>query len=176
MHLNFIREILIERGQQQYGGEAISQLEHALQCATLAQINRASNELIIACLLHDFGHLVDSDSDEKAVNQIDNRHEYRAIAFLQTIFPAAVTEPIRLHVEAKQYLCAVNPTYWANLSPASQHSLKFQGGILSAEAVQQFATQPFAQDAIKLRLWDDQAKVVGAQTPNLESFMTLVRQ
>jgi phosphonate degradation associated HDIG domain protein len=175
MKSDHIVEILAVRGQQQYDGESVSQPEHALQCAALAQADNASQELITACLLHDLGHLIDIGSDIETHSQLDRRHEYRGATLLQTLFSPAVTEPIRLHVGAKQYLCAVDPDYWKVLSPASQHSLKQQGGIFSAEATQQFIAQPFAQDAIKLRVWDDLAKVVGAQTPDFEDLITIVQ-
>lgn len=175
VNLDDLVNILAVHGQQQYGGEAVSQLEHALQCADLAQADKASPELITACLLHDLGHLLDPDADQKTFSPIDFRHEYRAIALLQNLFSPAVTEPIRLHVEAKQYLCAVDSVYWKTLSPASQHSLEYQGGIFSAEQVRRFAAQPFAQDAVMLRIWDDRAKVAGAQTPDLEAFVAIAR-
>lgn len=166
-------EILMEQGQQQYGGEAVSQLEHALQCAALAQANGASNALITACLLHDIGHLLNTNA--QFLDREDCRHEYRAIPLLQSLFCPAVVEPIRLHVEAKRYLCAADSAYRKTLSSASQHSLKQQGGIFSAEAIQQFMTQPFAQDAVRLRRWDDRAKVADAKTPDLERFMAIAQ-
>jgi phosphonate degradation associated HDIG domain protein len=158
------------QGQQQYDGEAVSQLEHALQCASLAEAAHQSPAMIAACLLHDLGHLW---SDEDAVEE--QRHEYRAMVWLQQWFSPAVTEPIRLHVQAKQYLCAVDTTYWANLSPASQESLIQQGGIFSNSAAEAFLRQPYALDAIHLRHWDDQAKVVGLSTPDLSHYLAIIQ-
>jgi phosphonate degradation associated HDIG domain protein len=165
-HLDNIKAIVLDRGQQQYDGEAISQLDHALQCAAQAQASGATPHLISACLLHDLGHLL----EELAV---EPRHEYAAIARLQSLFPPSVTEPIRLHVAAKRYLCRINPAY--PLSPASQQSLQLQGGAFSAIAAQRFIAQPFAQAAVQLRIWDDQAKQVGAITPSLEDFWAIVQ-
>ncbi|MFB2833061.1 phosphonate degradation HD-domain oxygenase [Floridanema evergladense] len=167
-----IVEILRSRGDRQYGGEAVSQLEHALQCATLARDCGASNELVIACLLHDFGHLVHSLGEDGLQTGLDDRHEYRVIPWLRPLYSEAVTEPIRLHVQAKRYLCAVEPSYFASLSPASQQSLILQGGIYSPEEAAAFISLPFAEDAVQLRRWDEQAKIPGQVTPSLEDFMT----
>jgi phosphonate degradation associated HDIG domain protein len=172
--LNQILEILKTKGNTQYGREAVSQLEHALQCATLAEMGDRSPELITACLLHDLGHLLHNLGEDVADRGLDDRHEYRAIPLLQTLFQPAVTEPIRLHVDAKRYLCAVEPTYWDTLSPASKRSLELQGGIFSAEAAALFIAQPYAEDAVQLRLWDDCAKVADLPTPDLEHFTPIL--
>ncbi|MEB3277489.1 MAG: phosphohydrolase [Lyngbya sp.] len=169
--VNQIIEILQTRGHLQYGQEAVSQLEHALQCATLAKSNHASPELITACLLHDFGHLIHQWGEDAATRGIDDRHEYCALPFLSLLFSSAVTEPIRLHVTAKRYLCATNTEYWQKLSPASQHSLNLQGGILSPEEATKFINHPYAKEAVKLRIWDDQAKQVNYPTSSLEDFI-----
>lgn len=109
--INSIFEVLSTKGHEQYGTEAVSQLEHALQCATLAKTSNATPELITASLLHDFGHLVHNLGEDAAERGIDDRHEYRALGYLKTIFSDAVIEPIRMHVNAKRYLCAVNKDY-----------------------------------------------------------------
>jgi len=166
-----ILDILRSRGGQQYDGEAVSQLEHALQCATLARDHGASPELVIACLLHDLGHLVHSLGEDAAQTGLDDRHEYRAIPWLLPLYSAAVTEPIRLHVQAKRYLCAVEPSYFTSLSPASQQSLMLQGGIYSPEEAAAFIALPHAESAILLRRWDEQAKIPGQVTPPLEAFI-----
>ncbi len=163
-----IIEILQTRGSKQYGQEAISQLEHALQCASIAASHHASPELITACLLHDFGHLICDLGEDPKPPEIDDRHEYSALPFLSLLFNSGVTEPIRLHVAAKRYLCTINSEYWLKLSPASQNSLNLQGGIFSLEEATTFINHPYAQDAIQLRLWDDQAKQVNYPTPPLE--------
>ncbi|MGF1521417.1 MAG: phosphonate degradation HD-domain oxygenase [Leptolyngbyaceae cyanobacterium] len=165
-----------QRGQAQYGGEAVSQLEHALQCATLAEQAGEPATLIVACLFHDLGHLVHHLGEDVAQRGIDDRHEYRAIPFLETYFPPAVTTPIRLHVAAKRYLCAVDTGYWASLSPASKLSLELQGGIFAEPAATAFIQQPYAEDAVKLRRWDDLAKVADLKTPDLEHFRPFLQK
>lgn len=169
--LNDILDLYRQRGQAQYGGEAVSQLEHALQCATLAEQAGQSAAMIAACLLHDLGHLVHHLGDDVAERGIDDRHEHCAVPILRHLFPEAVVAPIRLHVAAKQYLCAVDERYWSLLSAASKHSLELQGGIYSEAAANIFIEQPYAKDAVQLRRWDDQAKVAHLQTPQLEHFV-----
>lgn len=172
--LTQILDLYRDRGQAQYGGEAVSQLEHALQCATLAEEDGESPELIAACLLHDLGHLVHHLGDDPAVQGIDDRHEYRAVPVLETLFPDAVTTPIRLHVAAKRYLCAVDNSYWASLSPASKRSLELQGGIFSQPMANAFIAQSHAVAAVKLRRWDDLAKVESLITPDLDHFQPIL--
>ncbi|NES75149.1 MAG: phosphohydrolase [Okeania sp. SIO1H4] len=169
-----IIQILSSKGHIQYNQESISQLEHALQCATLAKTAKANNELIVACLFHDLGHLIHDLGEDAANKGINDHHEYRSIKYLKHLFGEAVTEPIRLHVEAKRYLCATKPNYFSSLSPASQQSLELQGGIFSSDAAAQFIHQPYAKDAVKLRIWDDQAKVVGFKTPDLKHFTQII--
>ena len=170
-NLTKIVDVLLTKGNAQYGMEAVSQLEHALQCATLAETNNSSPELITASLLHDFGHLVHNLGEDAAAKGIDDRHEHRALGYLSKIFSLTVTEPIRMHVNAKRYLCAIDKDYWASLSPASKMSLELQGGVLTQEEVTEFIRQPYAKDAVKLRIWDDLAKMLDWKTPSLEYFI-----
>ncbi|NJN86080.1 MAG: phosphohydrolase [Leptolyngbyaceae cyanobacterium SL_7_1] len=163
--LNHLRS----QGHAQYDGEAVTQLAHALQAASLALEHQASPELVTACLFHDLGHLLNKTED----GGTDDRHEYRALGILRSVFPAAVTEPIRLHVEAKRYLCAVEPGYWQGLSAESQRSLVGQGGVFAPSEAALFIAQPHAEAAVQLRRWDEQAKVVRAVTPNLEVFAAI---
>jgi predicted HD phosphohydrolase len=125
-------------------------------------------------LLHDLGHLVHDLGADAAERGIDDRHEYRAMPWLRSLFGPAVTEPIRLHVEAKRYLCATDAAYWEALSPASQRSLTLQGGIYSPDAAAAFIQQPYAADAARLRRWDDRAKVPQQPTPDLQHFAPIL--
>ena len=167
-------EILRSRGHEQYGGEAVTQLEHALQCAMLAQENQASPELITACLFHDLGHLIHDLGENVAEKGVDDRHEYRAIPWLKPLFSEAVTEPIRLHVEAKRYLCVVDSDYFDSLSTNSQQSLRLQGGLFSHQEVAIFLSLPYAKEAIQLRRWDEAAKIPQKVTPFLEDFLAIL--
>lgn len=152
------------QGAVQYGAEAINQQQHALQCAHLAEQAGASPSLIAAALLHDLGHLM-APRTEARTAAIDDVHQYLAMPFLRGVFDEAVLAPIRLHVDAKRYLCQVDPHYAASLSPASQRSLDLQGGAFSEDEAAVFIQQPFAADAVALRRWDDGAKDPAANTP-----------
>jgi phosphonate degradation associated HDIG domain protein len=168
-----ITRLLTVRGGRQYGREAVSQLEHALQCAHLAEEAGRSDETIVASLLHDLGHLLAADRDgrEDDDQSRDDLHQQVAIPFLRGLLPDAVLEPIRLHVDAKRCLCTTTPGYWEALSVPSKRSLELQGGAFTLDQVQVFMRQPFAQDALFLRRCDDLAKVPRAVTPPLPWFM-----
>jgi len=165
-----IINLFTEKGSKLYGAEAVSQLEHALQCASLAEASCQNHELITACLLHDLGHLIHDLGDNPASKGIDDKHEHRAMPLLKQMFSPAVIEPIRFHVVAKRYLCSVVPEYWDSLSAGSKRSLELQGGIFSPEQAEQFIQQPYAQDAVQLRIFDDKAKISNLSTPNLNHF------
>jgi len=101
-------------------------------------------------------------------------HQYYALPFLRPVLPESVLEPIRLHVDAKRYLCVVDPEYFGCLSPDSVRSLELQGGIFSDEEAAEFAARPYASDAVRLRRWDDRAKERGKATPDLDAFLSIV--
>ncbi len=164
--------LLQEKGGGRYDCEAVTQLQHALQAAYLAQQADAGHSQIVAALMHDIGHLR-IDAKGLAEQGKDGRHEASGAALLRRYFGPSVTNPVRLHVDAKRYLCAVDPGYFATLSPASVASLKVQGGPYSTGDAEDFAAQPFAQEAVALRRWDDLAKVPDAPTPDLVHFAHL---
>ena len=159
-----------ERGGGLYLGEAVSQREHALQAAAAAEREGADPALIAAALLHDVGHLLHDLPEDGAAHGVDDRHEVVGHQFLARHFGPAVAEPVRLHVSAKRYLCQLDPHYGQSLSDASRRSLALQGGPYSPAEAAAFAKQPFAPQAIRLRRWDDEAKIVGLATPELEHF------
>ena len=165
-----ICQLYLKQGQVPYGNEGVSQLNHALQCATLAEAANQPNEMVVACLLHDLGHLLHNYGMDATDRKIDDRHEHRAIPYLKSLFRPAILELIRLHVEAKRYCCAVEPTYWSQLSAGSKETLQLQGGIFSREAAQAFIAQPYAEAAVQLRRWDDHSKVAGSVTPDFDHF------
>ncbi|MHA8062029.1 phosphonate degradation HD-domain oxygenase [Aquirufa beregesia] len=169
-----IQHMFTELGDSQYGGEAVSQLEHALQCAQLASDEGASTELIIASLLHDIGHLLHALPDDAPENGIDDMHENLAKEFLDRYFNDSVTEPIHLHVNAKRYLCNREAAYQAQLSEPSLISLQLQGGPMSEEECLVFEQNPHFQSAIQLRKYDDTAKVPDLQVLPLEHYLDLI--
>jgi phosphonate degradation associated HDIG domain protein len=160
----------LRAGQKHYGESAVTQLEHAIQCATLAERGGAGPPLVAASLLHDFGHLVNPDDRAAASRGEDGEHERVAAGYLARWFGDEVILPIRLHVAAKRYLTATEPGYAGTLSRASVLSLAAQGGPFSAEDARRFAELPGAADAIRLRRWDERAKEKGAATPALDHF------
>ncbi|MDX2030327.1 MAG: HD domain-containing protein [Blastocatellia bacterium] len=162
------------RAHGAYFGEAVSELEHALQSAALAAGEGASERLIVASLLHDIGHLLHRYPENIADLGVDARHEIIGAAWLGQHFDEAVTEPVRLHVDAKRYLCATEPAYLAGLSPASRKSLQLQGGPMSLEEAAAFHRTPWTADSVRLRRWDDQAKVPGLVVPELDSWRPLL--
>jgi [1-hydroxy-2-(trimethylamino)ethyl]phosphonate dioxygenase len=166
-----IVDLFEERGRSAYGGEAVSQSEHALQAAWSAEQAGAKSSLIAAALLHDIGHLLHGLADDCAEHGIDDCHEELGARWIQRHFGPAVSEPIRLHVAAKRYLCVAEPGYLDRLSPASRLSLNLQGGPFTAQEVDQFRSGPYANDAVALRHWDEDAKVAGLTTPALEHFL-----
>jgi phosphonate degradation associated HDIG domain protein len=171
-----IFELFARRGGEEYFGEPVSQLEHALQTAVQAEQESAPDALIVAALLHDIGHLLHRLPEDIADKGVDGRHERVGAMWLSRFFPAAVTEPIRLHVPAKRYLCAVDAEYQRRLSPASIQSLALQGGPMSEAEAREFGASPYVREAVRLRQWDDQAKVVGWKTPELPAYQALLEQ
>ncbi len=163
-----------EAGDELYIGEPVTVADHMLQCAALAQHDRASPELVAAALLHDYGHLVTGEDEDAARRGVDTRHEELAHAYLERWFAPAVTEPIRLHVAAKRYLVAVDPAYLETLSEASLLSLELQGGPMSVAEREAFERGPHAIAACRLRRWDDAGKDPAAVVPPLESYRPLL--
>lgn len=165
-----IFNLFVEKGNGAYFGEAVTETEHALQCAHLAEASGANAALIAAALLHDVGHLLHGLSEDLAERGIDGRHEVGGAAWLQHYFGPQVADPVRLHVAAKRYLCTIEPEYDAALSEASQRSLRLQGGSMSPEEVRRFKQEPGFRSAVAVRRWDDQAKVPGLAVPGLEHY------
>ena len=153
--------------------ESVSALAHALQCAQLAEDARADAPLVAAALLHDVGHFV-AIAEVGEMADVDDVHELRGVAVLVRDFPPAVVEPVRLHVAAKRYLTAIEPAYLRGLSPASVHSLAQQGGPFQGDEIARFEALPFADDAVRLRRWDDLAKTPGRETPGLDDYLALL--
>jgi phosphonate degradation associated HDIG domain protein len=165
-----IFQVFARHGADAYFGEPVSQQEHALQAAYLAEQAQAMDALIVAALLHDIGHLVHGEGEDIADQGVDARHETAGEAWLHRWYGETVTDPVRLHVAAKRYLCAVDPTYLSKLSPASIQSLELQGGPFGPEEIQEFEANPHYRAAVSLRRWDDEAKVPGLEVPGLENY------
>jgi phosphonate degradation associated HDIG domain protein len=172
--LRRIEELFRTSGASMYAGEPVTQLEHALQAASLAETQGAKPALIAAALLHDVGHLMHSYGEDCADEGIDDEHEAEGARWLANYFGAEVVEPIRLHVMAKRYLCCVDSVYYGKLSDASRKSLALQGGPLTASEAQDFERNPHFLDALRLRGWDESAKERDFATPPLEHYLVVV--
>jgi phosphonate degradation associated HDIG domain protein len=165
-----------KRGAEAYFGENVSVTEHALQAAYFAKIAAAPPALIVAALLHDIGHLVDDVPDDISDWATDAHHEEIGGRWLASRFRPEVSEPVRLHVPAKRYLLATDAEYFAKLSPASVITLKLQGGPMAADEVARFETERYHKEAVRIRQWDDQGKVAGLKTPQLQDYQALIEE
>ncbi|MDX1739056.1 MAG: phosphodiesterase [Alphaproteobacteria bacterium] len=174
--VDFLIEMFNTAGQAEYLGEAISQSDHMLQCAVVADQFDAPDHLILASLLHDVGHFMHDYDMDCADHGIDSQHEDVAADFLKDFYPPSVTEPIRMHVDAKRYLCAVEDDYFDKLSEASVHSLNLQGGIMNDEEVAKFSDNPHLEDALNLRRFEEAGKSVGVDTPKIETYRDLMQK
>ncbi len=176
LSLEDIRGLYETHGALAYSGEPVTQLEHALQSGALAEEAGASEELVAAAFLHDLGHLLNLQGATPTERGIDDLHQYYALPFLRPVLPDSVLEPIRLHVDAKRYLCATDKAYFDCLSADSVRSLGLQGGIFDDAQATEFAARPYSEDAVRLRRWDDLAKVESQSTPGLDHFMAVVER
>lgn len=167
-------EALFERHGADRYDEALSQLAHAEQTAALAVAAGGPDGLVVASLLHDVGHLLELAAAGARDRSTDLRHEARGSAWLAGLFPPAVTAPIALHVRAKRYLCAVDPGYVEVLSEGSVASLARQGGPMTSEEVAAFEANPGWEDAVALRRWDDEAKVLDLEVAPFASYRPLL--
>ena len=163
-----------KRGAESYFGECVSVTEHGLQAAWFAQEEGAPANLIVAALLHDIGHLVDEVPDDFAEWTYDQHHERIGAAWLARRFGPDVSEPVRLHVPAKRYLCATEAGYFSNLSPASVRTLQLQGGPMPAAEIAAFEREPYFREAVRVRRWDDRAKIADLKVPGLASYRSLI--
>lgn len=169
-----ILAIFDRRGSGAYFGECVSMTEHGLQAAYFAQTEAAPTELVVAALLHDIGHLIANVPSDIADWTADAHHEAIGSHWLAKRFPPQVSEPVRLHVPAKRYLCATDPAYFAKLSPASVITLKLQGGSMLPPEAARFETEQFHREAVRVRQWDDQGKIAGLRTPQLADYRALI--
>jgi phosphonate degradation associated HDIG domain protein len=172
--VDFILTLFQEKGDAAYFGEPVSQTAHGLQTAHLATQAGADDALVVAGLIHDVGHLLHGLPETVADQGVDGRHEDQGAVWLAKYFDQEVTEPIRLHVAAKRYLCAVDPEYLGKLSPASVQSLHLQGGPFTGDEVKDFESLPQHKQAVQLRRWDDQAKEAGLDVPGLENYRSRI--
>jgi gamma-butyrobetaine dioxygenase len=160
-----IEALFARYGRESYG-EGVTQLQHALQTAALAEAEGADDSLVVAALLHDIGHFLQPTDDSYGYH----KHDRSGGEWLAQRFGPAVSEPVRLHVAAKRYLCATEADYFGKLSAASVHSLGKQGGPMSAAEAEAFAASSHSAAAVRLRRWDDGGKLDGVIVPDLPHY------
>jgi len=171
-----ITALFASEGAAAYLGEPVSQAAHMLQAAALAEQDQAAKALVAAALLHDVGHFAGAlNGHDLMRGGSATRHEENGATWLAQWFGEEVAEPVRLHVAAKRYLCAVEPGYAASLSPASVHSLRVQGGPMQRAELAKFEANRYAAAAIRVRRWDDAAKDPQARVPELDHYTTVLR-
>jgi len=163
--------LFARKGGREYDGEGVTQLEHALQTAARAEAANASPAIVTAALLHDLGHMLNDQGETPTLRGVDDLHQFAALPFLRALYGDDVLEPIRLHVDAKRYLCATRADYFGALSADSKRSLSLQGGVYSAAEAAAFIAKPHAAAAVEVRLCADLAKIPGAATPPLAHYV-----
>ena len=164
-------EIFAGRATRRYGLSEINQLQHALQAAALAEADDAPPATVLASLLHDVGHMIHRLGEDPAAMGVDDVHEELGARWLAERFGPEVSEPVRLHVAAKRYLCAAEPDYFGKLSADSVRSLALQGGPMSAGESAEFRRHPQFAEAVRLRRYDEAAKDPRARTPDFDHFL-----
>lgn len=178
--MNTILALYEQGGDLVYSGESVTQLMHAWQCGRLAEKSGANAPLQLASWLHDVGHLWVNLQGTPTLRGQDDEHERMGAEVLLPVFGPAVSEPVRLHVQAKRYLVSTRETYARKLSPDSVRSLQLQGGLMTPQEYAAFVAEPFFADAVKLRVWDDLGKKSGwfedTRQDALEHLMQLMRR
>ena len=169
-----VLRVLGSAGEMEYHGERVSQLEHALQCAQHGQNDDGTEDEVIAALLHDIGHIWPLEGRElTSVGVVD--HDAIGGQVLRRLgFSEAVAEIVCGHVQAKRFLVSTDSEYAARLSAASVESLKLQGGPMTAEDAEVFSRSSHCRERVRIRIWDDRAKIPGAKVPGLESYRELL--
>jgi phosphonate degradation associated HDIG domain protein len=174
--VGFIADIFERRGADSYLGEPVTMSQHMLQGAVLAERDNASEELVAAALLHDIGHYTSEFGPLSDESHDDNFHDEAGARVLEGFFPPVVIECVRLHVAAKRYLCATDPSYYGKLSAASVHTLGLQGGPMNADEIAAFRRNPHFAEAVRVRLWDEGGKDPDMETPAFRYYMPLLQR
>lgn len=177
MNLKIIDQYFAKAATTDYIGEAVSQIEHALQCAYFAEKSGHSEEVILACLLHDIGHFSSTTEQNQMADLGVVYHEWIGAQLAYELnFSAKVALLIGYHVDAKRYLAGKNMTYYERLSSASKQTLGYQGGPMDAEEMQAFEQLPYFKEILQVRVNDEKAKEVDLVVPGLEHYYPLMQR
>ena len=171
-----VAEAFESEGARAYLGEPLTLAEHMLQAATLAEERGMDDEIVVAALLHDIGHLVTERGACYMEDAEDRHHEEAGARALQGYLPPVVVDCVRYHVAAKRYLCARKPVYLRGLSRASLHSLTLQGGPMNEEEAAAFERVAHIEKMLQVRRLDDAGKTPGRRTPGFRHFAPLVQR
>ena len=169
-------EVLRDADSRGYIGEAVSQLEHGLQAAHFASQACKDEEVILACLFHDIGHLcADEDAEQMDWAGVADHENLGAQILKEAGFSERVAELVASHVNAKRYL-ASKDGYCENLSPASLLTLEHQGGKMDADEAESFRNHEDFKNYLLVRACDDKAKVVDLEVAGLDHYIEMVHR
>jgi phosphonate degradation associated HDIG domain protein len=171
-----IMDMYEKHGGAEYAGEKISQLEHMVQAAQLAEEQGYDEEVILAAFLHDIGHIAASAEGDKGMGGYGTKdHEEIGAEFLKGKgFSRKVVRLVESHVEAKRYLTFKDPVYYEQLSEASKTTLGYQGGPMNEEEAAAFEQYPLFELIIRMRKWDEQAKIQDRQLPDMRHYRAMI--
>ena len=174
--VSFLADIFMRRGSEAYLGEPVTMEQHMLQAAHYALSDGQDEVVVVAALLHDIGHFTSEFGSYSPSDTIDKFHETSGADVLQGLFPSLVIDCVRYHVAAKRYLCAVDATYFGQLSAASVHSLSLQGGPMCATEVDRFKRQEHLRDIVNVRLYDDAGKDPGLRVEPFSYYAPILQR
>ncbi len=174
--VELIEDIFERRGADSYLGEDVTMSQHMLQAAYHAEQAHAEDIVVAAALLHDIGHYTNEFPEDYLEQGTDNFHEEAGARVLRPWFPERLTDCVRYHVPAKRYLCAVRSNYYASLSEASKQSLELQGGPMNTQEVNSFKANPYLDDIVQVRIWDDLAKCPSTVTPDFAHYKPVLQK
>jgi 2-amino-1-hydroxyethylphosphonate dioxygenase (glycine-forming) len=181
---NEIMDLYAGYGGNEYAGEKVTQLEHMVQAAQLAEEQGYDEEVILAAFLHDIGHISEAAKGDESEEMSASRrmdgfgikdHEELGAEFLKEKgFSKKVVRLVESHVEAKRYLTATDPAYYAELSEASKRTLEYQGGPMTREEAEAFTQYPLFPLIIQMRKWDELAKIEHKPLPDLQHYRGMI--
>jgi predicted HD phosphohydrolase len=172
----FLGDIFARRGAEEYLGEPVTIAAHMLQGAHLAELQGEEDLVVAATLLHDVGHFTSEFGEFSMDDTHDRYHDEAGARVLEHFFPRLLVDCVRHHVAAKRYMCATDPNYFAQLSAASVHSLKLQGGAMNEAEVAEFEARPNFREIVRVRILDDAGKIEGLSVPGFDYYVPMLQR